>query len=160
MAENKRILSSDYDTTISLLNVYFMEWSHRDQLLWSQTFKFYYATLIVILLPNVSGLFQMDLPPMSKLIYRLIGLLLSIVFLYVSLGYATRLHLISESYRLILKKLPIEFQQKNFNDLTYKSINIGKIFKPRLGYIISIALFLSLFLLSLLLIAFDINLLA
>lgn len=159
MAENNHILSSDYDTTISLLNVYFAEWSHRDQLLWSQTFKFYYATLIVILLPNVSGLFQMDLPPISKLIYRLIGLLLSLVFLYISLGYAIRLHIISESYRLILDKLPMEFQQKNFDNLSIKPLNISKIFKPRLGYLICIALFLSLFLLSLLFIAFDINLL-
>ena len=33
-------LSSDYDTTISLLNVYLAEWVQRDQIIWSQIFKF------------------------------------------------------------------------------------------------------------------------
>lgn len=88
-------LSSDYDTTISLLNVYFSEWSHRDQILWSQIFKFYYAILIIILLPNISPHFDLTLPPMPDLAFRLLGLLLSIVFLYIALGYVVRLQAIS-----------------------------------------------------------------
>lgn len=152
-------LSSKYDSTISLLNVYFSEWSHRDQILWTQTFRFYYAALIVILLPNISKPLKIDLPPIPKLLYRSIGLLISIIFLYVSLGYAVRLHIISKSYRLILDKLPEEYKQKNFDNFDTKGIKIAKLFKPRLAYLVCITLFLSLFLLSLLLIIVDANLL-
>lgn len=155
---NDTFLSSHYATTISLLNVYFSEWSHRDQLLWSQAFKFYFATLIVILLPNISNLFQMDLPPISHLAFRIIGMLLSFVFLYISLGYAVRLHAISESYQRILKKLPEGYNQILPDDIKIKNIPIGFYFKFRLGYIICITLFISLFLLSILFIAFDISL--
>ena len=155
---NNNFLSSDFDTTISLLNVYFMEWSHRDQILWTQTFRFYYAALIVILLPNISVPLQISLPPIPNLIYRLIGLCISIIFLYVSLGYAIRLHIISKSYRCILDKLPPEYKQKTFDDFKSKGINLAKLFKPRLGYIVCITLFLSLFLLAFLFIIFDANL--
>ena len=157
MSKNNGPLSSDYDSTISLLNVYFMEWSHRDQMLWAQTFRFYYASLIVILLPNISGALQIDLPAIPKLIYRLIGLLISLVFLYVSLGYAIRFHIISKSYREILYKLPNEYKQKSFDDFGPKEIKVAKLFKPRLGYIVCITLFLSLILLSLLFIIFDMS---
>ena len=154
MQQNETTLSSDYDTTISLLNVYFSEWSHRDQILWSQIFKFYFATLIVILLPNIYNYFQMELPPLPDFAFRIIGILLSFVFLYVSLGYAIRLHNISESYRLILNKLPDEYKQIPLDTMNYKGIPIGKIFKKRLAYTICIILFLSLFSLSLLFIIF------
>lgn len=147
-------LSSKYDTTISLLNVYFLEWSHRDQILWSQIFKFYFATLIVILLPNIYNYFQMELPSLPDWGFRIIGIFLSFVFLYISLGYAVRLHNISESYRLILNKLPDEYKQIHIDSMNYKGIPIGKIFKPRLGYMICIILFFSLLLLSLLFITF------
>lgn len=152
-------LSSDYDTTISLLNVYLAEWIQRDQIIWSQIFKFYYAILIVILLPNIPNLIEPPLNCKIIVICRLIGLFLSVVFLYVSLGYAVRLHLISKSYRLILNKLPKEYRQVRFDNITFRGKHIAKIFKPRLGYIICVILFITLFLLSLLFIAFDINLL-
>ena len=153
--EKKESNQLSYDATISLLNVYFMEWRHRDQILWVQTFRFYYATLIIILLPNIAARLQIDLPVIPNLVYRLVGLLVSIVFLYISIGYAIRLHIISKSYRNILDKLPQGYEQKSFDDFGPRAIHIVKLFKPRLGYILCITLFLSLFLLSLLLIILD-----
>ena len=44
--QNTNILSSDYDSAISLLNLYFAEWSHRDQMMYSQMFRFFYSILI------------------------------------------------------------------------------------------------------------------
>lgn len=149
-------LSSDYDTTISLLNVYLTEWIQRDQVIWSQIFKFYYAILVVTLLPNMPGLFE--LPPNCIIICRIIGLVLSVVFFYVSFGYAVRLHIVSVSYRRILNKLPEEFRQINFNDITFRGKNIARIFKARLAYIICVILFVSLFMLALFFLLFDLNL--
>lgn len=152
MSQNKRLLSSDYDTTISLLNVYLVEWCHRDQIIWSQIFKFFYAILIIILLPNLTLHFQLILPNLPVLIFRIIGLFLSLIFLYISLGYATRLQAISDTYQNIIKKLPEEYQRKSIQSIKYKTLHIGKYFMPRLGYIICLALFFVLFSLSVILI--------
>lgn len=134
-----------YDTTISLLNIYFLEWSHRDQMLWKQTFRFYYAALVLILLPNIAARLQIELPSIPNFVYRWGGLLISMIFLYFSLGYATRLLLISKSYGRLLDKLPSEYTQKDFDDFKPISIHVAKLLKPRLGYILCITLFLSLF---------------
>lgn len=51
--QNNQPLSEEYATTISLLNIYLEEWRLRDQLIWSQMYRFFYAILIIILLPNL-----------------------------------------------------------------------------------------------------------
>ena len=140
------VLSSDYDTTISLLNLYFSEFSFRDKLLWSQVFKFYYAILIIILLPNLSDFFQVNLPTLPIIIFRIIGLLLSFLFLYISFGYVIRLHAISSTYQALLNELPEKYRRKSIKD-----IKMGKLFMPRLSYVFCFTLFLSLFLLSIIL---------
>lgn len=150
MSQNTQ-LSSDYDTTISLLNVYLAEWIQRDQIIWSQIFKFFYAILIIILLPNLALHFDLVLPNLPILIFRIIGLFLSFLFLYISLGYAVRLHAISDTYRDIIKTLPTEYQRKSIECIKFKNKSIGKIFMPRIGYIICLALFLVLFSLSIIL---------
>ncbi len=144
-------LSSDYDTTISLLNLYLAEWIQRDQITWSQIFKIFYAILIIILLPNLALHFNLELPNLPILIFRIIGLFLSFIFLYISLGYAMRLQAISDTYRDIIKKLPEEYQRKSVKDIKFKNKFIGKIFMPRIGYLICFALFLALLSLSIIL---------
>ena len=148
MQQNKTPLSSDYDTTISLLNTYFSEWSHRDQILWSQVFKFYYAILIIIILPNIAPHFDLYLPPMPDLIFRFIGLILSIVFLYISFGYVIRLQAISDTYNNLIISLPENYKRESIENIKSKNIPIGKIFKPRLSYMICFSLFFSLVFLS------------
>lgn len=145
-------LSSDYDTTISLLNIYLSEWIQRDQIIWSQIFKFFYAILIIILLPNLALHFDLVLPNnLPILVFRLIGFFLSFIFLYISLGYAIRLQAISDTYRDIIKTLPTEYQRKSIKDIKFKNRSIGKFFMPRIGYIICLALFLVLLSLSIIL---------
>lgn len=106
----------------------------------------------MILLPNLAIHFQFELPAVPTFIFRLIGVFLSFIFLYVSLGYAIRLKLIGDTYQNIINKLPEEYQRKSIKNIKYKYVNIGKIFAPRLSYTISFALFLSLFSLAIILI--------
>lgn len=145
-------LSSDYDATISLLNAYLIEWNEREKMLWSVVFKFYYAIVIITLLPNISDYIGLKIPPIPTVIFRLIGLLLSFVFLYISMGYCIRLHASSETYQNILNKLPEEYQRKSIRQIKCINIPIGKIFLPRIHYVICFLLFLSLLFLSIVLI--------
>lgn len=149
---NNNILSSEYDSTISLLGVYFSEWHHRSQTLWSQTFKFYYAVLIIILLPNLVDYFQLHIPNLPIVIFRIIGLFFSFIFLYISIGYVIRLQSIGITYQNIINKLPEEYRREKIKNITIKNIHVGKIFSLNLSYIICFTLFLSLFFLSIILI--------
>lgn len=143
---NNKFLSSNYDTTISLLNVYFSEWSHRDQFLWSKTFKLYYAILIIILLPNITNFLNIKLPPIPTITFRIIGLLFSFIFFYITFGYAIRFQAIADTYLSLINKLPIEYRRKNIEE--YK---MGKLFSLKLNYLLCFLLFLSLFILSIIL---------
>lgn len=136
-------LDSEYDTTIALLNVYLSEYIYRDQVLWSNLFKMYYVVLIVILLPNLTNYFQIELPNIPIIIFRLIGLLLSFVFLYITLGFAIRVQAIVDTYQQIIDKLPNDYQRKKI-----KTIPSGKLFSLKMSYIACFIFFLSLFVLS------------
>lgn len=141
-------LSNDYDATISLLNVYLQEWIQRDNILWSQIFKFFYAILIITLLPNISSYLQIDLPSIPILIFRICGIIFSFIFLYVSLGYVKRLEAISDTCQKIIDKFPSDYTRVKLST----EIKHGKYFMPHLSYIICIVLFSCLLFLSILLI--------
>ncbi len=149
--QNNQPLSEEYATTISLLNIYLEEWRLRDQLIWSQMYRFFYAILIIILLPNLDFYLKSNLPSLPIYIFRILGLLFSFIFLYVSWGYTVRLHAITDTYQNIINTLPKEYQRKSIQEFKYKGINIGKFFKLRLDRVICITLFLLLLSLSLIL---------
>ncbi len=149
--QNNQPLSEEYATTISLLNIYLEEWRLRDQLIWSQMYRFFYAILIIILLPNLDFYLKSNLPSLPIYIFRILGLLFSFIFLYVSWGYTVRLHAITDTYQNIINTLPKEYQRKSIQEFKYKEINIGKFFKLRLDRVICITLFLLLLSLSLIL---------
>lgn len=149
--QHNQPLSEEYATTISLLNIYLEEWRLRDQLIWSQMYRFFYAILIIILLPNLDFYLKSNLPSLPIYIFRILGLLFSFIFLYVSWGYTVRLHAITDTYQNIINTLPKEYQRKSIQEFKYKEINIGKFFKLRLDRVICITLFLLLLSLSLIL---------
>lgn len=144
MSQNEQQISLDYNTTISLLNVYFSEWSHRDQMMYAQMFKFFYAILVIILVPNLINYFQIDLHSLPNFTFRLIGLLLSFMFLYFNLGNALRFKAIGDTYQAIINELPEKYRR-----ISIKQYKYSKLFTANLYFIVSNILFLSLFLLSL-----------
>lgn len=137
----------DYNETISLLNVYLSEWSHRDIQLWSKAIKLYYVILVIILFPNITNFFNVVLPPLPAIIFRLIGLFLSLIFLYVTFGYAIRFQTIADTYQSIINELPEKYRRKSIK--TYK---MGFLFSLKINYLLYFTLFVSLFALSITLI--------
>lgn len=63
-----------------------------------------------------------------------------------------RLHASSDTYQNILKKLPEDYQRRDMRQIKGKRILVGKMFLPRLQYVICFLLFLSLLFLSIVLI--------
>jgi len=135
---------------IALLNVYLNEFIFRDKILWSNTFKIFYVSVIVILLPNISNVLDVNFPFFPVLLLRIISFIISIVFLYISLGYAKRVEASTKTYNSMIEKLAPEYRRESIEDLKF-----GKIFIFRISYVLVFTMFLSLISLNVLLIVFD-----
>ena len=130
---------------VALMNVYLDEWMHRDELLWTQAFKYFYATLVVLFLPNLAEFLQIDLPKFPVLLFPIIALVLSIVFLYVTIGYCKRLEASGKTYQKLINYLPNELQRVPLDD---PSIRYGKFLSYPMSVILCSLMFAGLILLS------------
>lgn len=140
------------DDVLCLLNIYLSEWEHRDELLWKQVFKYFYATVIVLFLPNIASFLQIELPKFPKVIFPLAALILALVFLYVSIGYAKRLEASGKTYQNLLNLLPQEMQRVPLAD---SQIKYGKFFARRMSVVICTLMFLGLFVLALVMVCYN-----
>lgn len=138
------------DQIISLMDIYLNEWEHRDELLWEQVFRCFYATLIVTVLPNIASFVGIELPQINAKLFPIIGIVMSLVFLYVGLGYAMRLRASSKTYVKVMKLLGDEkYERISIKDR--KEMKIGFIFSPPIAIVMVITMFLSLMAIAVLL---------
>lgn len=124
---------------INLLEIYLSEWCHRDELLWKQVFRYFYVTILTIFLPNITSFLQITLPHnLPYIIFPLAGMFLSIVFLYVSIGYTKRLEASRKTCQKLIDYLPPELRRYSILD---PEIKYGKIFHPPMSVILCILMF-------------------
>ena len=144
---------------LQLMEIYLTEWMHRDNLLWSHTIKLFYAILITIFLPNIARYLKIDLPIVPSVVFPVIGVLMSILFLYVSLGYSARLHASGDTYKKLIDSMPEKWQRVPVEDLKTKKKNykFGRLFKPRTSYLVCFTMFGVLFALSVVMIVISIS---
>lgn len=128
---------------INLLSIYLSEWKHRDELLWKEEFKFFYATLIILFLPNIASYLKIVLPNIPSIVFPILALLLSLVFTYVSIGYAKRLEASDITCQRMMNFLPKELRRISINEFDH-----GKFFSARMSIILSILVFFGLSVLS------------
>ncbi len=133
----------DNDQLIHLMSVYLSEWEHRDELLWTQVFKYFYATLIVIVLPNIAKFVGIEIPEINTNLFPIIGLIMALVFLYVGLGYALRLQASSKTYVKIMKLLGnAEYERISIRDK--KEIKGGYLFAAPMSLVLVVTMFTAL----------------
>jgi hypothetical protein len=133
-SENSKEL--EYQELIDLLGIYLNNFIHRDQILWSQTLKFFYAIIVVILLPNVSEIMGLSMPSLPSMAFRLIGIVMSFIFLYVGLAYCARMNGATDAFFNINAKLCKSHQIEG----------IKRLYKPRLSNLIVSVMFSALLL--------------
>lgn len=147
-----KLLSSDYETTISLLNVYLAEWCHREEFMWLQLFRFYFAILIVSLFPNLYNAIGVEeLPYIPEVLFRIIGIILSFVYIYVALAYVVRFQAIADTYKRIIETFPKEYQRDDMNKTKF-----SKFFSKRITYLVCFILFITLVSIPILLLIIDV----
>ena len=124
---------------LSLINIYSLEWTQRDSLMWKQVYTFFFAVFIIILLP-FAKVWNISLTEtIPHFVFPIVGILLSFLFLYVSMQYAKRLSKIGETYRDLIEHLPEEFQRKHI----YKKDKIS--FWKQIAYTVPLIMFFALF---------------
>ena len=75
----------DTQELLTLMSIYLDEWKHRDSILWKQTFTFFWATLIVMLLPFAAKYLQINIPDkLPQFLFPLIGIIMSFLFIIIS----------------------------------------------------------------------------
>lgn len=133
---------------IKLMEIYLSDWKHRDDLLWKQVFKFFYATLIVILLPYLTSAIEINVPAtIPNLLFYILGLIMSVIFLYISWSYAKRLEAMGNTYKYFISMLPEKYRRLE--------LDCGPIVKKRISKVVSVMMFIVLFLLSIGLVYLD-----
>jgi len=124
--ENKKLNDQDL---IALMGVYLNEYSFRNNLSWSQLFKFYFAIIIVITLPFIAGYTNVDFSFLPRILFHVVGFIMTLAFLHQGISRFKRLEASTETYNNIIKKLEPEYQRKNIDKL-----KLGKWFKGRNSY--------------------------
>lgn len=110
---NNQVFSSPFtkEDYFKLLSQYYEELKHRDTLFWKQVFAYFYATLIVGIVPFIEPL-GLHLPDsFPRIIFPITGLVMSFCFLFISFAYAERLACIGKTYSDLLGMLPNEMQR-------------------------------------------------
>ena len=140
---------------LDLMDIYLSEWKHRDEMLWKQVFKYFYATLVVLFLPNIASFLGINLPEFPAVLFPLAALVLSLVFLYISIGYSKRLEASGNTYQKLINLLPEELRRVSVSD---PNIKFGRFFSKRISVVICVLLFLGLLCLSIVMILYDLSL--
>ena len=134
------VLKSEKDL-LGLLNIYLEEWKHRDNIMWNQVFRIYYATLIITILPYIEILKNDSGNKFDNKICFWISLIMSFFFLYIGLAYGLRLKAIGDTYM----KLCMMIEDERIRKLKIEDMNkMITIFTKPLSLSIPIILFFSL----------------
>ena len=143
-------------TEEELLKLYLSEWSHRDDIMWKQTFRFYIATLFIIVLPYTTQLKDSFSEKISLGICFCAGIAMALVFLYISLAYGCRLKAIADSYKKAIndssKKLGnMKYRRKDLKGITKCDFlkKLISVIEPSLSITIPTILFISLIIVDL-----------
>jgi hypothetical protein len=127
---------------IALMDVYLSELNRRDQSFFMQAFRYFYAVIVVILLPYlpfITPLLQNNPFSFYKLIFHISGFIMTLIFGYVLWGYAIRFYSSAKTYQATYEKLDQEYWRKELKDIRF-----GKYFTTKMIYIVVATMFLSL----------------
>ena len=126
-AQTKDIVKEDklldkWENHLYLMEIYLSEWQHRDNLFWKQIFTYCIATIFVMCIPYMD-IWNLKLDEkFPKLMFPIVGVVMAILFLYVSLAYSKRLLVASKIYRELIEKLPNGCRCESMPKIFSKSI--------------------------------------
>lgn len=147
--------ADDFSTenVLALLDIYMTEWCYRDEILWKQVYTLFYATLVVLFLPNLTAFTGLQLPQFPTIFFPAVALIMSVVFLIISIGYTKRLAAIGDTIMKVLEILPSNVRRLKTEDVVKTEIE-KKLYTKRLSVTLCVLMFGSLFAMSVVMILF------
>ena len=136
---------------LSLMDIYLSEWCHREEVFFKLVFKYFYVDIIVLFLPNISSYVGVVLPKIPAIIFPSVSLALSLFFLYASIGDHKRIEASAKTYQKLIDLLPDNLRRVS---IMSSEIKHGRFFCGYIDSIISCGMFISAFLLSIVMIAY------
>lgn len=110
------------DQLLNLMDIYLSEWTHRDSMLWKQIFTYFFATLVVMILP-FANIWEFSLgDKIASWIFPAIGILMSLAFFIIGKGYAVRLTAIGKVYDKLIQKLPKDYRRIKLEEINPHSL--------------------------------------
>lgn len=107
---------------IHLMEIYLTEWCHRDSWLWKQMYTWFFAGLVVDILPFTT-IWNIDLTNViPKWIFPIVGIIISIFFSIMSGAYTIRLAAVGKTYANLIETLPTEMRRIKIADMGDKHI--------------------------------------
>lgn len=141
----------EIEHVLELMDIYLSEWIARNESMWNLVFKYFYVALIVLFLPNVANRIGITLPQFPPILFPIIASVLSLYFLYVSVGYAKRLEAVGRTYQKLIDLLPKKLKRLTLLD---SEIKYGKYFHARMGTKLCCVMFGVLIFLSIVMICY------
>lgn len=135
---------------IELMSIYQDEWKHRDNGFYTWGFKFFYATLIVVFLPRLSNTISFNHHNLKiiGIVAPIIGMMMSLCFLYISLCNHNRLYAVGQSYKALNEMLPEKYRRKAAAQFDIIKKGDGKYFMSKNTKLLSFFMFVGMFMIG------------
>ena len=144
-------MNIDYEKNteiIQVLELYLSDWQHRNQMFWQQNYRFFFAGLVVSLLPYVKFVENTLVDVMDRQIFHIVGIVVAVIYFVIVNAETARLHALSVKYKEIMNLLPDTYQRKEIKD---SKRFMDRMFSKEIIRIISVGMPLGLIILNLVL---------
>lgn len=136
---------------LSLMDIYLSEWCQREDDFFKLVFRYFYVDVIILFLPNISLYIGINLSKIPAIIFPCVSLVLSVFFMYASIGDHKRIEASAKTYQKLINLLPEDLRRVSIFSAEIKH---GKIFPGYINLFISCGMFVSAFFLSIVMIAY------
>ena len=136
---------------LSLMDIYLSEWRQREDDFFKLVFKYFYVDILILFLPNISSYIGINLPKIPAVIFPCVSLALSLFFMYASIGNHKRIEASAKTYQKLINLLPEDLRRVS---IFSTEIKYGRFFPGYVNLIVSCGMFISAFLLSIVMIAY------
>ena len=136
---------------LSLMDIYLSEWRQREDDFFKLVFKYFYVDILILFLPNISVYVGINLSKIPAVIFPCVSLVLSLFFMYASIGDHKRIEASAKTYQNLINLLPENLRRVSIFSAEIKH---GKFFPGYINLIISCGMFISAFVLSIVMIAY------
>lgn len=130
---------------IRVLEIYLSDWQHRNQMFWQQNYRFFFAGLVVSLLPYVTFVQNSLVDEFDRYIFHIVGIAIASIHFIIVNADTARLHALSDKYTKMMNLLPDTYQRQEIKD---SKRFMDKLFSKEIIRIISVGMPLCIIILN------------